>query len=88
VAVVGAEGGLLDVRRVHPHLVVPEAEVELGEKLRPMELIEELVNHQDRELVLGRAVVERAVVDAEAPRPIRLLDQKHHTQKMERYWGR
>ena len=77
VAVVGAERRLLDVRRVHAHLVVPRAEVELGEVLGPMELVEELVNHRDRELVLGHAVVEFPVVDAEAPRPIRLLDEEH-----------
>jgi len=76
VAVVGAERRLLDVRRVHAHLVVPRAEVELGEVLGPVELVEELVDHRDRELVLGRTVVERAVVDAEAPRLVRLPYQQ------------
>ena len=39
VVMVGAEHRLLDVCRVHAHLVVPRAEVELGEVLGPMELI-------------------------------------------------
>ena len=72
VAVVGAESGLLDVRRVHPHLVVPGAEVKLGEVLRPMELVEELINHRDRELVLRGLGVEGVVVDAETLGSIRL----------------
>ena len=66
-AVVCAKGSLFDVHWVHPHLVVTRAEVELGEEPRPVELVEELVNHQDRKLALRNAVVERPVVGAEAP---------------------
>jgi len=47
VAVVGAESGLLDIRRVHEHLVVARVEVELGEELCPVELIEALIDHRD-----------------------------------------
>ena len=86
-AVVRAEGGLLDVHRAHPHMVVPGAEVELGEELRSMELVEELVNHRDRELVLGRAVVERPLVDAKAPRPVRFLDEQHRRGKRRGTWA-
>jgi hypothetical protein len=42
-----------------------------------MELVEELVHHRDRKLVLGCLGVEGAVVDAETPRRVRLADQQH-----------
>ena len=41
----GAEGGLVDVGWPHPHLVIPRAEIQLGEETRPMELIKQLVNY-------------------------------------------
>jgi hypothetical protein len=75
VVVVGAESGLLDIRRVHAHLVIARPEVELGEVASPMKLVEELVDHWNREFFLGRLVVERSIVDAEAPRPVRFLDK-------------
>ena len=65
VAVVGAEGGLGNVVGVHLHLVVARAQVELGEEARALELVEELINHWDRELVLRGLGVEGVVVDAE-----------------------
>jgi hypothetical protein len=52
VAVVGAEGGLVDVARVHPHLVIARPEVQLREEAGAMELVQELVDHRNRELVL------------------------------------
>jgi hypothetical protein len=48
------------------HLMILRAQVQLGEEARAMEL----VNHRDWELVLGRLVIEGAVVDAEAPRVV------------------
>jgi hypothetical protein len=49
-----------------------------------MELVEELVDHRDRELVLGRLVVEGAVVDAEAPRVDGFLDKQHRCRERRR----
>jgi len=40
-----------------------------------MELIEKLVDHGDGERVLDGERVEGAVVDAESPRPVGLLDE-------------
>lgn len=74
VVVVGSEGCLLNVGGVHVHLMVPQAQVYLGEELGAMELIEELVDHWDQELVLGHLIVERPVVDAEMPVHVCLLD--------------
>jgi hypothetical protein len=67
VAVVGAESGLLNVRWVHAHLVVARPEVELGEVARPVKLVEEFINHQNGKFILGCFVIERSIVDAEAP---------------------
>jgi len=44
---VRAEGGLGDVIEVHPPLVVARPQVELSEETSPMELVKELVHHQD-----------------------------------------
>ncbi|XP_021317213.1 uncharacterized protein LOC110435676 [Sorghum bicolor] len=76
-AVVGAERRLVHILRPHPHLVVPGPKVELGEELGAVELVEELVNHRDRKSVLDGERIERPVVDAETPRPVRLLDEEN-----------
>jgi hypothetical protein len=77
VAMVGAERRLGDVIGVHPHLVVPGVEVKLGEEPRPVQLIQQFIDHRDRELVFGGLGVESVVVDAETPRLIRLLHQEN-----------
>jgi hypothetical protein len=41
----------------------------------------ELVDHRDQELVLGRLVVEGAVVDAEALRAFGFLDKQHRCRE-------
>jgi hypothetical protein len=56
--------------------VIARPEVELGEVASPEKLIEELTDHRNREFVLGRLVVELSIGDAEAPRPVRLLDKQ------------
>jgi hypothetical protein len=66
-AVVGAERRFVDVLGSHPHLVVPRPQVELGEEVRPIELIQELVDDGDGERVLDGEGVQGAVVDAETP---------------------
>ena len=53
-AVVSAERRLVDVLRPHEHLVVPRAQVQLGEESRAMELVQQLIHHGKRELVLQR----------------------------------
>jgi hypothetical protein len=64
------------VLRAHAYLVVPGSEVQLGEELGTMELVEELVNHRDRESILDGEHVQRPVVDAEVPRTVGLLDEE------------
>ena len=81
VAVVCAERRLGHIVRVHPHLVVAQAEVELGEVPGPMELVQELDNQGNRELVLGCQGVEGPVVDAKAPRRVWLAHQQHRGRK-------
>jgi len=84
VAMMSAEGRLGDVVWVHPHLMILRAQVELGEETRPMELIEELVYHQDQEFVLGHLGVEGAVVDAETPGLVRLANEEHRRRERRR----
>jgi hypothetical protein len=73
VAVVGAESRYRDIVRMHPHLMITGAEVELGEELRPVQLIHDW----NRELVLGCLGVESAVVDAETPGAIGLAHEEY-----------
>ena len=70
------ERRLVDVSRTHADLVIPRTQIELGEEARPMELVQQLVDDGDGERVLDGERVERPVVDAETPRPIRLLDEE------------
>ena len=75
-AVVCAERRLVDVPQPHADLMIARAEVELGEVAGPVELIQQLVDHGDGERVFDSERVERPVVNAEAPRPVRLLDEE------------
>jgi hypothetical protein len=59
---------LENIIRMNPDLVIPQAEVELGEDAGAVEFIKELLHHWEGELILDGAFVEDAVVDAEAPR--------------------
>jgi hypothetical protein len=67
---------LVDVGWAHADLVIPRTQIELGEEARPMELVQQLVDDGNGECVLDGERVERPVVDAEAPRPVRLLDEE------------
>jgi hypothetical protein len=70
----GAESRLVDIVGTHLHLVVPQPQVELGEELRTMELIQELVDDRNGVGILHCDGVQRAVIHAETPRAVRLLD--------------
>jgi hypothetical protein len=72
--------GLGDVVRVHMHLVVPAAQVDLGEA-GTLQLVQELVDHQDREFVLDDGIIEGAEVGAKAPTIVMLADQEHRGGK-------
>jgi hypothetical protein len=45
VAVMHLERSLGDVLRVHPHLMIPAVEVNLGEEADTFDLVEKLVNN-------------------------------------------
>jgi hypothetical protein len=70
------EHSLVDILRLHTDLMVTGSEVELGEESGAMEFIQELVDGRDGEGVLDGDGVQRAVVDAEPPRVVRLLDEE------------
>jgi hypothetical protein len=66
-----------DVVGVHPHLVVTRVQIHLGEEVGAVELVEELVDHWYRELVLRCLGIESAVVDAESPSLVLFPHQQH-----------
>jgi hypothetical protein len=74
--IVSAERRLVDIVRTHAHLVVPRTQVQLGEVSRPMELVQQLVDHGNGEGVLHHERVEGAVIDAKALGPVGLLDEE------------
>ena len=76
-AVMGTEHRLLDVVRVDAHLVVAGAQIQLGEEARVVQLVDEFLDHWDRELVLHRALVQGTVVDAETPRALGLVYKEY-----------
>jgi hypothetical protein len=76
-ALVGAEGRLFDVQRVHLHLMVAGAKVELGEECCAVQLIQQFLDHGDWELILHGGGVQRPVIDAKALGVVALLDQQH-----------
>ena len=62
--------------------MVAGPQIQLGEELRAMELVQKLIDHWDREFVLGRLVVERPVVEVEVPGAIGLFDQEHQRRQL------
>jgi ribosomal protein L21 len=50
--------------------MVARTQVDLGEVAGTVQLVQELVHHQDEELVLGRPRIEGVIVDAETPGPV------------------
>jgi hypothetical protein len=56
-------------------------------KRAPYSSSKELVHHQDGELVLGRLRVEGAIVDAETPGPVRLVNKENWCGERGRAWA-
>jgi hypothetical protein len=77
VTAVRAERCLVDVIRVHAHLVVAATEVKLGEEPHIVKFIQQLIDQWYWELILHRLLVKLVVVDAETPSIISLLYQEH-----------
>jgi hypothetical protein len=74
VPVMSAERCLRHIIRVHTHLMVPAAEIDLGEEARPLELIQEFIDHRNWKLVLHRLVIQLPEVDTKTLSLIVLLD--------------
>jgi hypothetical protein len=51
---VSAEGRLLNVSGVHPNLVIPTAQIQLGEEARTSQFVKELINHGNWEHIAHR----------------------------------
>ena len=63
-AVVCAERRLVEVSRIHADLMIPRAQVKLGEEPGAVEFVQELVDHWYGKSVLDGDGVEFPVVDA------------------------
>ena len=72
-----SERCLGDIGGVHADLVVAGAEVQLGEETGAVQLVEKFVDHLDGKRVLDGDGIEGALVDAETPRAVGLLDQQN-----------
>jgi len=76
-SIVGPERRLVDVGGQHAYLVISGAQIELGEEAGAMQLVQQLVDHRDREGILDGEGVQGPIVDVETPPAVRLLDEKH-----------
>ena len=72
-----SERYLLDFIQVDADLMIPRAQIKLGEEVRAMEFIEQLLDDGYRELVLHRLLIQGVVIHAQAPRSIMFLHQEH-----------
>ena len=66
-------------RRVHPHLVIAESKVQLGEEMGAKQLVQELIDGWNGELILGRLGIEGPVVNAELLGVVWLAHQEHQS---------
>src|SRR3979490_2512720 len=66
----------------YPHIVIPPADVELGEVLRAFESVNEVVNEGKGIAILSGDQVERAIVLYEAKLSVLLLDEEDRSA----YW--
>jgi len=57
-----SESYLGDVHRIHAHLMIPGAEVELGKESGAVQLVQELFHNWNWEFVLHCALVEGSVI--------------------------
>jgi len=76
VPVMSSECGLGDVIRMHTNLVIPAAQVELGEEDCTLELVQQFFDNGYGELVAHRLVVQGAVVHTESPGAIAFAHQQ------------
>src|SRR3981189_2609742 len=66
----------------YPHVVIPPADIELGEVLRAFKSVDEVVNEREGIAVLPSDQVERAIVLHEAKFSVLLLDEEDRSA----YW--
>lgn len=76
VAIISAEGCLGEIIWVHVHLMIPRAQIKLGEEPSTMEFIEQLVNHRDGKFIFDSLLIQSLVVDTKTPGAIMFLDEK------------
>jgi len=69
----GTEGRLVHVRRVHPHLMISRAEIQLSEETCAAKLVQEFVHHQDWELILHRLFIQRTIIHTKTAGVVRLF---------------
>jgi hypothetical protein len=67
VLVMSAEGGLMDISRTHPNLMIATAQIQFGEEAGATQFIKEFLHDRDKEHVADYLGIHRAVVDAESP---------------------
>jgi hypothetical protein len=59
-----AEGGLMDISRVHLNLMIATAQIQFGEEAGAAQFIKEFLHNRDREHVADCLGIHRAVVNA------------------------
>lgn len=75
---------LLDIRLMHVYLMIAGTKIQFRKEMGTFQFIQELIHDRNRELVFDRQFIESAVVDAESPSAIMLLDQEYGRGKRRR----
>jgi hypothetical protein len=67
VLVMSVEGGLMDISRVHPNLMIATVQVQFGEEAGAAQFIKEFLHDRDREHATNCLGIHHAIVDIESP---------------------
>lgn len=70
VAFVGLKGCFRDVFFLHSNMIVSGFNIQFGENLRSVQLVQQFINHQYRKLILYCDPVQTSVIHAKPPRSI------------------
>ena len=66
-ALMSVESRLLPIIRVHAHLVIPRAEIQLREELGTPKLIQQFLYHRDGEFIFYCVGIQSLIVNTEVP---------------------
>jgi len=71
-----AEGCLLNVINMHPHLVITGTQIKFGEKAGAFQLIQQLLDDRNWKFIFHCLLIQGTVIYTKAPCVVMLLNQQ------------